>query len=80
MPAILLYPAKLSTNIDGESKIFHDKVKFKQYLSTNPARHEGKLQPKEVNNTHENRKSHTSKIKRQETQTQPPQTTIAITK
>jgi hypothetical protein len=33
----LLYPAKLSITIDGESKIFHDKTKFIQYLSTNPA-------------------------------------------
>jgi hypothetical protein len=33
----LLYPAKLSVNIDGENKIFWDKTKFKQYLSVNPA-------------------------------------------
>jgi len=33
----LLYPAKLSINIDGETKIFHDKTKLAQYLSTNPA-------------------------------------------
>jgi hypothetical protein len=33
----LLYPAKLSITIDGESKIFHDKTKFTHYLSTNPA-------------------------------------------
>uniref|UniRef100_A0ABK0L0A9 Nucleic acid binding protein n=1 Tax=Rattus norvegicus TaxID=10116 RepID=A0ABK0L0A9_RAT len=33
----LLYPAKLSINIDGETKIFHDKTKFTQYLSTNPS-------------------------------------------
>jgi len=33
----LLYPAKLSINVDGEAKIFHDKTKFIQYLSTNPA-------------------------------------------
>jgi hypothetical protein len=31
----LIYPAKLSINIDGENKIFQDKTKFKQYLSTN---------------------------------------------
>jgi hypothetical protein len=30
----LLYPAKLSIIIDGETKIFQDKTKFKQYLST----------------------------------------------
>jgi hypothetical protein len=33
----LLYPTKLSITIDGETKIFHDKTKFTQYLSTNPA-------------------------------------------
>ena len=33
----LLYPAKLSITIDGETKICHDKTKFTQYLSTNPA-------------------------------------------
>jgi hypothetical protein len=33
----LLYPAKLSTTINGVTKIFHDKTKFTQYLSTNPA-------------------------------------------
>ena len=46
----LQQPAKLSINIDGETKIFQDKTKFKQYLSTNPALQrilEGKLQHKE---------------------------------
>jgi hypothetical protein len=46
----LLYPEKLSINIDGETKIFQDKIKFKQYLFTNPALQrilEGKLQHKE---------------------------------
>jgi hypothetical protein len=33
----LLYPAKLSNTIDGETKVFHDKTKFAQYLYTNPA-------------------------------------------
>jgi hypothetical protein len=33
---MILYPAKLSINIDGETKLFHDKTKFTQYLSTNP--------------------------------------------
>jgi hypothetical protein len=32
----LLYPAKLSITIDRETKVFHDKTKFTQYLSTNP--------------------------------------------
>jgi hypothetical protein len=33
----LLYPAKLSITIVGEAKIFHNKTKFTDYLSTNPA-------------------------------------------
>jgi hypothetical protein len=33
----LLYPAKPSITIDGENNIFHDKTKFTQYRSTNPA-------------------------------------------
>ena len=33
----LLYPAKLSINIDGETKVFQDKTKYTHYLSTNPA-------------------------------------------
>jgi len=43
----LLYPAKLSINIHGETKLLHDKTKFTQYLSTNPALQrivDGKLQ------------------------------------
>ena len=32
-----LCPAKLSITIGGETKIFHDKNKFTQYLSTNSA-------------------------------------------
>jgi hypothetical protein len=50
----LLYPAKLSIIIDGESKIFHDKTKFTQYLSINPALQriiDGKRQHKEGNYT-----------------------------
>jgi hypothetical protein len=46
----ILYPTKLSINIDGENKIFQDKTKFKHYLYTNPALRrilEGKLQHKE---------------------------------
>jgi hypothetical protein len=34
---MLLHPAKLSITIDEETKVFHDKTKFTQYLSTNPA-------------------------------------------
>ena len=32
----LLYPAKLSITIDGETKVFHDRTKLTHYLSTNP--------------------------------------------
>jgi hypothetical protein len=32
----ILYPAKLSFNIDGEIKIFHNKQKLKQYMTTKP--------------------------------------------
>jgi hypothetical protein len=50
----LLYPAKLSITIDGETKIFHDKNKITQYLSINPALQRitnGKRQHKERNYT-----------------------------
>jgi hypothetical protein len=33
----LLYPTELSITIDGEAKVSHDKTKFTQYLSINPA-------------------------------------------
>jgi hypothetical protein len=33
----LLYPAKTSITTVGETKVFHDKTKFTQYLSMNPA-------------------------------------------
>jgi hypothetical protein len=32
----ILYPAKLSFKIDGEIKIFHNKQKLKQYMTTKP--------------------------------------------
>jgi hypothetical protein len=32
----VLYPAKLSFKIDGAIKVFHDKQKLKQYVTTNP--------------------------------------------
>jgi len=44
------HKCQLSINIDGETKILHDKTKFTQYLSTNPALQriiDGKLQHKE---------------------------------
>jgi hypothetical protein len=50
----LLYPAKLSITINGETKVFHDKTKFTQYLSMNPTLQriiKGKRQHKEGNNT-----------------------------
>jgi hypothetical protein len=50
----LLYPAKFSITIDGENKIYHEKNKFTQYLSTNPALQriiDGKHQHKERNYT-----------------------------
>jgi hypothetical protein len=34
----ILYPAKLSFKIEGAIKIFHDKQKLKQYMTTMPAR------------------------------------------
>jgi hypothetical protein len=33
----LLYPAKLSITIEGETKVFHNKSKFTHYLSMHPA-------------------------------------------
>jgi hypothetical protein len=33
----LLYPAKLTITIDGETKVFHNKTKFIHYISRNPA-------------------------------------------
>ena len=47
-------PAKLSITIDGETNIFHDKTKFTQCLSTNPAHQrivDEKYQHKEENYT-----------------------------
>jgi hypothetical protein len=32
----MLYPVKLSFKIDGAIKVFHDKEKIKQYMSTKP--------------------------------------------
>ena len=32
----VLYPAKLSITLDGETKVFHNKIKFTHYFSTNP--------------------------------------------
>ena len=51
MPARLLFPAKLSVTIDGETKVFHDKTKFTHYLSTNPALQRIITEKKKKNNT-----------------------------
>jgi hypothetical protein len=32
----ILYPAKLSFKIDGAIKVFHDKQKLRQYMTTKP--------------------------------------------
>jgi hypothetical protein len=48
----LLYPATFSITINGETKVFHDKTKVTQYLSTNTAIQriiKGKHQHKEGN-------------------------------
>ena len=49
----LLYPAKLSITVDGETKVFHDKRKIAKYLSTNTTLQSigGKHQQKEGNYT-----------------------------
>jgi hypothetical protein len=50
----LLYPAKLSITKVEETKIFHDKTKFTQYLYTNSALQrikDGKCQHKKRNYT-----------------------------
>jgi hypothetical protein len=56
MSVRLLYPTKLSITIGEETKIFHDKNKFKQYLSTDTALQrimERKFQSKKGNYTQE---------------------------
>jgi hypothetical protein len=55
----LLSSAKFSVIIEEVTKIFHDKTKFKQYVSVNPALQrilEGKLQHKEGMYTNEKTK------------------------
>jgi hypothetical protein len=52
MSAQTTISAKLPITIDGETKIFYDKTKFKQYISTNSALQrilKRKLQPNEAN-------------------------------
>jgi len=53
MPAQVTVSSK-TLNIDGETKIIHDKIKFTQYLSTTPALQRiinGKAQHKEARHT-----------------------------
>jgi hypothetical protein len=33
---MILYPAKLSFKVDGTIKVFHDKQKLKQFVTTKP--------------------------------------------
>jgi hypothetical protein len=50
----LLYTAKFSITIDGETKVFYGKTKFRQHLSTNPAIQmitKGKHQHRDRNHT-----------------------------
>jgi hypothetical protein len=54
MPAQLLFPANLLITIDEDTKVFHDKSRFIQYLSPNPALQriiKGRHQHKEGNHT-----------------------------
>jgi hypothetical protein len=54
IPVQSTIPSKISINVDGEPKIFQDKNKFTQYLSTNPAQQkviDGNHQHKEGNYT-----------------------------
>jgi hypothetical protein len=70
----LLYPAKLSITTNGETKVFHDKSKFTQYLSMNPAlqrKIKGKHQHKDRNyNLEKARKQSFNKPKRRQPQEQ----------
>ena len=59
MPAQATISAKLVITIDQETKVFHVKTKFTQYISTNAALQriiKGKLQHKEGNETLEKSK------------------------
>jgi hypothetical protein len=56
MPAQATILSKISITIDEETKVFHDKTKFTQCLSTSPAFQriiKEKIQHKEGNNTPE---------------------------
>jgi hypothetical protein len=62
----LLYPAKHSITIDGETKVFHSKSKFTHYLSMNPA-----LQRK-ITETKQNNKNKTPTTNKQKIRGQKP--------
>lgn len=52
-----LRPVNLSITTDGETKIFHVKTQFREYISSNPVLYrilKGKLQHKEYNYIQEN--------------------------
>ena len=57
MPGQTTLRRKLSITLNRENKIFNDKSRFKQYVTTNPVLKkvlEGKFQPQEFNYTHIN--------------------------
>jgi hypothetical protein len=59
MPAQVTIPSKTLNNHNGETKIFHGKNKFTQYLNINPAAQRiinGKLQYKEFYTLEKSRK------------------------
>jgi hypothetical protein len=63
MPAQATICSKILNYHNGETKIFHDKTKCTQYLSTNPALQriiDGKCQHKEGNYTLEKRRKKSS--------------------
>jgi hypothetical protein len=72
----LLYPAKLSITIDGETKVFHDRTTFTQYLSTNLALQriiKGKHKDKDRNYTLEKARNYSlNKPKRRQSEEQNP--------
>jgi hypothetical protein len=74
--ARLLYPAKLSITLDGETKVFHDRTKFTQFLSRISALQRiimGKQQYKDGNYTLEkSRKQSFNKLKKKQPQEQNP--------
>jgi hypothetical protein len=63
----LLYSAKLSITLDGETKVFHYRTKFTHYLATNPALQRiitGKTKTKNKKKKVQGRKPHPTKSKK----------------